>query len=328
MATIVDVAKRARVSPGTASRVLNNKMVMPISPLTVARIRQAAEELGYRPNALARALALRKTHTLGLCYDVMTDPHFARMLEAVEAKARALGYRLLVSSEPESLVHQGVVDGLLIVGLPESYAANAFPAGKAVAFISPAQEPAPRCVVWSDFEGVSMATRYLLRLGHRQIAALLGEENATRSFADKRAGFRHAMAESGAAGYEYAGALHSDRIENGYLLTRRLLSEHPDITALFARNDYLALGAMEALREAGLNIPEQVSVVGYNDTLLARCASPHLTSVRTPFAEAGVLALERLVEAIECGVAEFPGALLPVTLTERDSCAPPPTHSE
>jgi DNA-binding LacI/PurR family transcriptional regulator len=327
MATLADVARRAEVSKGTVSRVLNNKMNMPISQPTIERIRQAAEELGYRPNALARALATGKTHVIGLFYGNMIDPHFARMLEAVEAKARALGYHLVVSSDLEGFQSEGRMDGLLLVGAPGEPLFAPLPASRPMLFVSPSRGEylPPNFVTWSDFDGVYQAIQHLTRLGHRHIAGLFGDYIAGEEPPRPRvAGFRRAVEDGEATGYEYYGLLSADQIENGSLLTRRLLRENRQVTALFARNDYLALGALQALHEAGIAVPDRMSLISFGDSVLARGAYPRLTSVHTPFAEAGVLALDHLIERIDGESRDFPGVVLPITLTERDSCAPPP----
>ena len=118
---------------------------------------------------------------------------------------------------------------------------------------------------------------------------------------------------------EWLGRLSPDQFENGYLLTKRAVQSGVRFTAIFARNDFLAVGAITALREAGIFIPNGVSIVGYNDTILAHCSE--LTSVRTPIAEAGTRAVERLIRLIEGEVEEPCGMLLEASLTCRGSCA-------
>jgi DNA-binding LacI/PurR family transcriptional regulator len=326
MSTLTEVAKRAGVSPSLVSRVLNDKLAMPIPQATILRVREAAAELGYRPNALARALATGRTHTLGLHYGNMTDPHFARMLEAVEAKAAAKGYHLLVSSDMKSLLGSGRVDGALIVGLPEELEQPPRAArNRPIVYVSPGQAIIPNGVIWNDVEGAACAVEHLIALGHRRIAGLFGDYSEEGPPQAKVLGFRRAVQNANLQSVELYGRYSSDQIENGCHLTRELLRSQPGCTALFARNDYLAVGALEALQESARRVPSDFSVVGYNDTILARCATPRLTSLHTPFAEAGVRALENLVQLIESGEAAFPGTALPVTLTERDSCAPPTT---
>jgi LacI family transcriptional regulator len=323
LATLAEVAKRAGVSPGLVSRVLNNKTTTPIPQVTRERILRAAAELRYRPNVLARALVTGRSQTLGVYYPLIADPHFTRILGPVEQKARSLGYHLLLSSDLEGLITGGHVDGVLVVGRPEMPDVARHLSKKPMVFVSARGNPQPSTVVWSDSDGARLAVAHLLHLGHRRIAALLGDLQKPHS-QTKVEGFREALQDSDATWYEGEGALAEDQIENGYLLTRELLRKHPAITAICARNDFLAVGAAQAVHEAGIPIPQEISIVGHDDSILARSVYPRLTSVRSPFAEAAVLALDRLHQAVESGEPVFPGVMLPVTLTERDSCAAAP----
>jgi LacI family repressor for deo operon, udp, cdd, tsx, nupC, and nupG len=177
-------------------------------------------------------------------------------------------------------------------------------------------------VSWSDSGGAYKGAKYLTDLGHRKIVGLFGDIDESDPPIPKVEGFRRAVREAGVEPIECFGSLSTDQFENGCLLTEQLLEKRDDFTALLARNDYLALGAMKALKKAGKAIPGDVSVVGYNDTILAHCADPALTSVRTPIAEAGELAVEQLVKAIEGEASQFPGMTLAVSVTVRSSCAP------
>lgn len=320
MATIADVARSAGVSKGTASRVLNNPNGIAVLPATVERIQRAAAELQYRPNALARALATGRTHALGLLVRSMTDPHAARMLEAVEARARALGYHLLVSTELAGFLDQERVDGILAIGTPEDPHLAALSGAKPTVFICNRTEP-PACnyVGWDDYAAAYELGQYLLALGHRRIAAIFGDRPPHLPQPPKIRGFRQALCDAGVTATEYRSIHAADGITDGRLLTQQLLADGEPPTAIFARNDYLAVGAIAALREAGVAVPAQVSVVGYNDTPLARACYPRLTTVRTPFPEAGELALERLVEAVEKNAAPFATILLPTQLVVRES---------
>lgn len=352
--TLADVARRSGVSVATVSRVLNNKMVMPIPPATIERIRRAAEELGYRPNPMARALATGRTHTLGLFSLEMTDPHFAQMLEAVESRARASAYHLIVSSALDEVSRKGRVDGVVVLGSPANEMFASLPARLPTVFVYNSYELRPNLVGWSDEEGMRLAVEHLVDLGHRHIAALFcyGEEKYTPPPEDagirradhpslrcpravlaqhpKVSGFRKAVQQAGIEAIECWEAPRPDQIpqgyqfENGYLATRRLLSEKQPFTAIVARNDFLALGALRALREFGVSVPQEVSVIGYTDSLHALCADPPLTSVLTPIAQAGELAVERLIRSIEQGEEPLSGAILSTSLTIRLSCAPPP----
>jgi LacI family transcriptional regulator len=328
-ATLADVAREAGVSVATVSRVLNSKLTVPITPETEQRIRDAAQRLMYRPNAIARALATRRTYTAALFTQEMTDPHFAQMLAPVEDELRKRGYRLAVCSDAEGLLTEGRVDGAILLANPTHDEFGIGPLPIPTVYVWSARVPLPNCVTWDDVAGTALAVGHLAALGHRAIVGLFGDYPDDGSTPDKVAGYRAAIAAvPGSAGpIEWRGRLSDDQFENGILLTRRALEEGRDWTAIVARNDFLALGALRALRHAGIKVPEEVSIVGYNDTVIAHIADPPLTSVRTPIGEAGTLAANALLDAIEHHSHAVSGVTLPVRLTERRSCAPPGQRS-
>ncbi len=324
-ATLVDVAREAGVSVATVSRVLNSKLSIPITPETEQRIRDAAERLAYRPNAIARALATRRTFTVVLFTQELTDPHFAQMLPAVEDELRRRGYHLAVCTEIEGLLTEGRVDGAILLANPgvEQHGVHRLPIP--AVYVWSARVPLPNCITWDDVAGAALAVGHLAELGHRAIVGLFGDYADGAETPDKVAGYRAAVgAVPGSAGpIEWRGRLSGDQFENGVLLTKKALETGRDWTAIFARNDFLALGALRALRHAGIRVPDDVSIVGYNDTVIARIADPPMTSVLTPIAEAGALAAQTLVNAVERRSNAVAGVTLPVRLTERKSCAPP-----
>lgn len=325
---LIDVARRAGVSVSTVSRVLSNKPDAAIPPVTVDRIKRLAKELHYVPNASARALVSRKTHTIGLYTPnrlELSDPHFGQMLVAVEEKARSLGYFVVLATELDGLVEQARVDGILALDYPsESYPEVPF-RDKGIVFAYNAEQAKQNCVTWSDSEGGARAGQYLTSLGHRHVAVFYGDDQETDGInrTPKGIGFEQAIREANATCRAFTRRLSRDEIENGYLMTQALLQDRQGITAIFARHDLTAMGVLKALREAGLSIPRDLSVISYFDTVLAYAADPALTSVRTPIAEAGEVALEQLVKIIEGEHEAFPGVMLPTSLTIRASCAPP-----
>jgi DNA-binding LacI/PurR family transcriptional regulator len=328
MVTLADIAKHAEVSSGTVSRVLNNKAGVPISQPTIDRIKQAAAELGYRPNALARALATGKTQAIGLCYHSITEPMFIRILEAAEAKVRERGYHLIVSSDLESFSAESTMDGLVYIGSPDHPRVKSIARHKPVMFVTPfesaeAAERAPNTVTWSEYDAAFLAVKYLAELGHRTIGALWGDFTEQEPPLPRVAGFRAALRKFGVTGIEEFGEPHSDPTHRGYLQMQQLLAQRSRPTAVFARNDFLALGAMKRLYETGIFVPRDMSVIYYGNSVLARAAYVELTSVSHPNAEASVLALDQLITMIDEGIKKFPTISLPITLREHDSCAPP-----
>jgi len=328
-AKLTDVARRAGVSPTTASRVLNNKMAMPIPQHTVDRIRHAAQDLRYVPNRLARGLAARRSYTLGFYTHEMTDPHGAVLLDVIEAAARERGYYVLVSARVESVAGAASVDGVVALRPP---AASEELSGLECPVVSiyHSRSPVENTIGWSDFDAGRTAARHLAELGHRRLAGIYGSDAG-----DKGPGLSAGAEEAGlelVAYQEAPGRLpgrtraeyNAFFLNSGYQLTRRMLSERPDLTAIFARNDVVAAGVLQALREAAISVPQQMSVLSYYDTLIAACTVPPLTSVRTPIEEAGRLAVGRLIDAIEGGETRFAGVHLPTSLIIRQSTGPAP----
>lgn len=348
-ATLMDVAKRSGVSTATVSRVLNNKMVMPIPQETIERIKKAAEELNYSPNVHARALATGKTRTIGVYSSEMTDPHFALMLEAMEARADALGYQLIVSKSLDVVSSKGRVDGSIILGNPYDPKFVNILRHVPTVFVHNTPMLRPNLIGWSDEEGMQLAVEHLANLGHRHLVALFcyGEEKRTTYSRNieagsavhgshavlkqqlKVSGLRKAIQRAGVEAIECWEAPHPDQIangyqiQNGYEVTKNLIASGQPFTAVVARNDFLALGALRALREANIRVPDEVSVVGYTDSIQALCADPPLTSVRTPIAEAGEMAIMTLIQSIFEDQSSFEGKILPTTLTVRQSTASP-----
>jgi LacI family transcriptional regulator len=321
--TIYDIADRLGISTSTVSRALSRKENSLISENTRERVRRTAEEMGYRPNALARALITGRTLAIGLYTRSMEErvgPHFARMLEAVELKASELGYQVLMSGALDTISAEGRIDGVVALARPDDEELVSALRGRPCVFVMHGPEAERESVMWNDFEGAYKAGQYLVSMGHRKVCMLIGNTtHASNPAFPKAKGFRQAMTEAGVSPQECLGGPSEDEFENGYLLTTQLLAHSPDITAIFARNDFLALGAMKALRHLGKSVPEDVSVIGYNDTVLAKCSDPSLTSVHTPIGEAGVIAVEHLIGLIERRSEGFPGIMLPTTLTLRDS---------
>ncbi len=325
--TIYSIAKAANVSHTTVSRVLNKRDDPFISKATRDRIIDIAQKMGYRPNVQAQALVSGKTFNITLyCQSIQerSGLHFARMLEAIETKCRSIGYRLLVCGDLDAVMGESFVDGIL--ALDDPVVLDTLTKNCAVPYVvvwNGAQTVTPNCIYWNDQDGANKAIQYLASLGHKKILGLFGDTSPDSSpLNPKVCGFRQAAEEVEAISAECFGSLSEDQFENGYLLMRKLLQdESKDFTAVFARNDFLALGAVKAIKEAGKKVPMDVSVIGYNDTVLARCADPGLTSVHTPIAEAGVKAVDLLIDMIRDGTKECPGTNFPASLTLRDSCA-------
>jgi LacI family transcriptional regulator len=331
--TIQDVARRAGVSRQTVSRVLNNKGE--VRPGTRDRVLAAIEELNYRPNAVARSMVRGHTCTLGCISPSLTDFTFASIIEGAQAEARRLGYFILTGSAPteqevESLLEEFLhrqVDGLIVfnpyadgrfrylhplieTGIPVVYLGNTA-RGEPVSSV--------RC---DDQNGGYQATRYLLDLGHTAIATVTGPPNE-ECVGDRLNGYRRALEERGLPADDRRVVSGNWSALSGYQATRSLLESGARFTAVFAQNDQMAVGAIRALREAGLRVPGDVSVIGFDDIPLASYFDPPLTTLRQPMAELGEHAARLLIAAIREPHTPPQRLLIPARIVERASCAPP-----
>ena len=306
--SMADVAARAGVSYQTVSRVLNQPGI--VRSETRDRVLAAIAETGYTPNRAARALKTTRSSQIGLLTDGSSLFGPSETVTAIETAAREAGYSVLLTTvgsgvagpaaEPSpgsSLIGSGV-DGILVVAAHEGMqpvvaaAASTIPV-LAVSAQSPASSDA--AVVGVDQRlGARSVVEHLARTGVRSIAHLAGPSD----WFDARArldGFVEGLEGQGLDGVATAPGDWTPR--SGYELTRELLASGPP-QALFAANDMMAIGALHALHEQGLRVPEDIAVVGFDDTDCAAYLTPSLTSVSQPFAELGRLALHRLLELL------------------------------
>ena len=329
----VDVARLAGVSQKTVSRVFNGERY--VSADVRGRVLQAAEELGYRLNGAARALASGRTRSIGVVAlgTALYGP--ASLLIGIERAARDAGYALRVvntqEGDPagvagavESLLEQGV-DGI-VVSEPIDEGSVPLRADVPVLVLgAPATFGGPRAVAAGvGAESLARAaTEHLLDLGHVTVHHLAGPQ---RWFAarDRLRGWRAALAERDR---EQPPVIEGDwSASSGYTAGRELAAAG-EATAVFAANDDMAVGLIRALLEAGLRVPEDVSVVGFDDIPVSAYVTPPLTTVRQPFDAVAREGLRLLVQAIEKPDAEpAPASDPPVELVVRASTAPPPTR--
>ncbi len=225
------------------------------------------------------------------------------------------------------MAHESRTDGVLILGSATDPRFAALSGRLPRAFVHNRSEVSANQIAWSDEEGIGRAVDYLIGLGHRNIAALFCYGIRQEPVHPKVRGFRAAIAGHNVKSWECWQVWDQDQsrpsaqYENGYMATRQLLDDGASFTAIVARTDFVAMGALRALRDAQVTVPEMVSVIGYTDSIHAVCADPPLTSVRTPIAEASKIAVERLVRSIDNREAEFDGLLLPTKLEVRHSCS-------
>jgi DNA-binding LacI/PurR family transcriptional regulator len=302
--TIRDVANLAGVSHQTVSRVINNSER--VLPETRAKVVAAIQELDYRPNAIARSMALGKTKTLAYIAPNLTDFTFASIIQSAESHLRDLGYSFLITTaESEAgfrgmmnqFVADGRVDGLIVhTPLLEDYQRELLQAVPSVIVgVNPQREGKFTTIDHDNYQISQIAIEHLSSLGHRHIAMIIGVHNED-CVIDRVQGFYDQMNIS-------QRQVHPEWIEkgdwsasSGYQAATRLLTSSRRPSAIYAQNDRMAIGAIHAARDLGFSVPEDLSVIGVDDLPLARHFSPPLTTVRQNFALLGMRAAELLVE--------------------------------
>ena len=305
--TIKDVAKRAGVAISTVSRVINNSGY--VASETREKVLRAVEEMKFVPSHMARSLVSRETKSLGLIMPDITNPFFPAIARGVEDAAAALGYTVVLCNTDDDLAREEAyvktlrekfIDGIIFVTVTpgNQEIKDLLDNGMPVVALDRSQEvlTAPAVLV-DNVEGGYMATRYLIERGHRLIAHISGPEYMSTSV-DRRTGYQKALKE---AGLEVLPALlrRGDfRLEGGYREMKAILESGVRPTALFAANDLMAIGAMRALEESGLRVPDDVSVIGYDDISLASLVKPTLTTIRQPAYQMGQEAVRLLVRRI------------------------------
>ena len=337
--TIRDVANHAGVSHQTVSRVINGHDS--VSEETRDRVRAAIERLGYVPSPLARGLTSNRTHSLGLVTSEISDHFFAEVAAGAEVEARRRGYYLMIASVEEAapgdehaylrLMVERRVEGLIIASPSRPLTANEVPHAVAervpiVALAARHDLPGFTVVDVDNERGGFDATTLLLRRGHRRIATITGPlewPSATYRLAGYGAALARAGIEQNPSLVEHC---HEWGLAAGQQAAVALLARGSSFTAVFAQSDLIAIGAMQVLRERGLRVPEDVSVVGYDDIPVAAFTDPALTTVSQPMREVGELAAGIVLDVLsgDGTPPQEPAVhLLPAAVVERASVGPP-----
>jgi LacI family transcriptional regulator len=304
---LVDVAEAAGVSLATASRALAGSER--VNPELAARVREAAASLGYVPNAYARTLAGQTPPMVGLVVHDVTDPYFAEIAKGVLRVADEHDLMVLIHQSerrPELelarvrtlrnyrvasvvLTGSGYVDAAAEMEVAAELAAFQATGGR-VAIVGRHHIPVD-AVLPDNQPGGATAMRHLLDLGHRHIGVVAGTETLS-TVADRLAGARDAMTAAGLRPQSLVIEFDEFSRDGGIAATHRLLSRAPDITAIMAVTDVMAIGVLEVLREHALAVPGHISVIGFDDISVAADLAPALTTIRLPMADMGATALE------------------------------------
>ena len=331
--TIRDVADRAGVHPGTASRALNPAHPGRIAEPTASRVRTAARELGYTPDPTARSLRTRRSGIVGVVVPDLTNPVLPPIVRGIEETLWREGLACLVADTDNDVEREAVAvrelqarrcEGLVIASATRDSATVRALAGgdiPAVLVTRDVDGAGLAFVAGDDAAGVEAAARHLVDLGHERIAYLAGPR-ALSTTATRLAAVRRTLPGATAPVVVFCAAY---TIAAGRRAARDVLTHHPDVTAILAGNDMVAIGVYEALAEAGLRCPADVSVAGHNDMPLVDKLAPPLTTVAIPRAEIGVAAARRLLAGLRGEDEPARRTLLPTRLVVRGSTAPPRT---
>ncbi|WP_423839789.1 substrate-binding domain-containing protein [Vibrio mytili] len=291
MATIKDVAKEAGVSVATVSRVINKSPKA--SQSSIDAVTLAMSKLGYRPNAAARALVSQSTNTMGVLVGDVSDPFFGTLIKSVDTVARENGKHILIGNgyhnpnderQALELLINSRCDALVIhaKGLSDEELIGYAKEVKGMVLINRhIPELADRCISLDNYKGSYLATDYLIRHGHSKIAYIASSHDIEDT--DQRIhGYQAALKDNGivlSKSYIEYGEPNSD---GGEAAMTNLLTKSLDITGVVAYNDYMAAGALITLDQNGLQVPEKISMIGFDDGLIARFVHPSLTTIRYP----------------------------------------------
>ena len=329
MTTIADVARYAGVSVATVSHVMNR--TRHVEPETAERVRAAIAALRYSPNSLARSLRRGETKTIGLLLPDNSNPFFASLARQIEDAGFVAGYTVILcnsdgSAEKEerylSVLMAKQIDGLIFAGSSDHARvfAHLSPDVPAVLLDRDIHSVSVDSVLVDHDHGGYLAGRYLVGLGHSKIGAIGGPRDSSSSPA-RLHGFVRALHEAGLE-LPRASVVDSDyHFAGGRLAMERLMGQAPEITAVFACNDLMAMGAITALRARGLRVPDDMSMVGFDDIPYAVTTWPPLTTIAQPVEKIGMRAVSLLLERLGEPAAPSRREVLAPVLVERESCA-------
>lgn len=324
--TIRDVAAQAGVSVATVSRALNG--TGPVRSTTSNRVQRAVQSLGYVPDAAARSLSIRRSHTIGVVLPELHGEFFSEVIRGIDLAARASGYHLLVSgshSDPAEMAEvlralRGRVDGLVVMA-PDAEAQQVcldMHATIPVALLNLC-DTARFLITIDNYGGAVAMMRHLASLGHRRIAFIKGPERNCDA-AERLRAYRSVMQSLAPRTLRTIEAQGDFTEASGYVAAGELMSVRERPSAIFAANDAMAIGALRQLRQMDVHVPDQLALVGFDDVPMAQYLNPPLTTVNVPIAELGRRAFALVLGAIDQKKSRRLQETLPATLVIRESC--------
>ncbi|MBO9600586.1 MAG: LacI family DNA-binding transcriptional regulator [Cohnella sp.] len=332
--TIRDVSERAGVSTAAVSYVLNGREGK-VSPETVEKVRRAVEELNYIPDYSARSLANNKSKLIGVVIPqteerkqlLLQNPFYSELVCGIEGRLRQSGYHMILSGVDKGEGYldtsmQRNLDGAIIMGIyQESFYEDLKKARIPIVLIDSYVNDSHFHVVGIDDElGGYMATKHLIDKGHTNIALVTGLIRKDGVVEKRFLGYKRALKEAGLFYDPDYVFEHSVSYEYGQEAAKEIAAQ-PGITAVFATSDMVSMGVIKGLRDAGKSVPDDVSVIGFDDIPVAKMSTPPLTTIVQNIVERGVTAAERLLAAIEAGESYRPEepTIMPLSIAERES---------
>jgi LacI family transcriptional regulator len=333
--TIREVARLAQVHPGTVSRALNEQTRVLVNQETAERVLRAAKQLGYRPNPIARGLKTNRSYTVGVLIPDLTNPLFPPIMRGIEDRLGDAGYTSLIVNTDNDVERERSqmeamrarqVDGFIAATarLDIELLAEAAAGGAPMVLVNRSLEDGSvPAVTVNDRRGIEMAVEHVARLGHERIGHVAGPQNVSTGHR-RHLGFLEAMRRQGLpAPTEHISFAWAFTEAEGARASAELLDHVPQVSAIVAANDRLAIGCYDALEARGLRCPQDVSVVGFNDMPFVNRLRPPLTTVRVPQREIGTVAADLLLQQLSNGSLSSREILLEPTLVVRESTAPP-----
>ncbi len=330
--TLEEVGKLAGVSRATVSRVINNPDG--VTPELRERVKRVIAETGYRPNLVARSLVSNRSNLLGLIIPsvaqmLFTDPYFPALIQGISQACNANDYTLSLfifhsPADKEQVFNRalntGLLDGLIMAvdHFDDPFLERLITHGLPFVYVGhPSQTARVSYVDVDNSVSVMLAVKHLIRLGYRRIAHIAAPDH-TAAGIDRLQGYMNALTDAGHPIDPNLIAYGDFKQDSGYTAMHQLLHQKPD--AVFVASDTMAIGAMQAIKEVGLRIPEDIAMIGFDDLPPAIHATPPLTTIRQPVQRTGTVAVEMLLDIIETGPEPPRHVILPTELIIRSTC--------
>lgn len=307
MTTIKDVAKKAGVSISTVSRVLTSRAH--VNEETKEKVIKVIEELNFKPNLIARGLKERRTNTIGLIIPDISNPYYPKIAKSVEDYAKQLGYAVILCNTYDNLeeelkyvdmLKKRYIDGIIFITASKDgkHIKNLMDENFPVVQLDRFRDANVPSVVSDNINGAYEATKYLIENGHKKIACVIGNTN-NQIFIDRFIGCMMALNENNIKVPDEFVIKDANTLEEVHESVMELLKNYQHPTAIFSSSDQKSFGIYRAIRDCGLKVPDDISVIGYDNVDLAKYLDPPLTTYDQSVKEMGVLAVKRLIEQIE-----------------------------